>query len=197
MPRIAATNIEEHVRQQNARITEAARKLFAKYGFAATDMGQIASSVGLARNSLYRYFPNKDHILLACIREDMQPYLESLAVMEADFPDPRERIMVWVDTQFAMATGPAHATMELIADVRDSSVKLGREVRELHQAPNRLLAEALQQMGFGDSERGTLTALIGGMVLAATAHALPLPEQRRTEVLKELRRAIEPMLAPR
>ena len=106
MPKIAATSIEEHVRQQNARITAAAKMLFAEQGFNATDMGQIAVEVGLARNSLYRYFPNKDHILLACIQEDMTPYLQRLALLATEYPDPAERILAWLDGQFEMdATG--------------------------------------------------------------------------------------------
>ena len=58
MPRIAAANIDEHVRIQNARLTVAAKRLFARQGFASTDMGQIAAAIGLARNSLYRYYPS-------------------------------------------------------------------------------------------------------------------------------------------
>ena len=195
MPKIAATSIEEHVRQQNVRITASARTLFARYGFAATDMGQIASAMGLARNSLYRYYPNKDHILLACIKEDMLPYLEGLAVLATDFPDPYERVLAWLDMQFEMATGPAHATMELMADVRDSSVKLGKDVRDLHQAPNELLATALKEWVGDEAKVSTLTAMIGGMVLAATAHALEVPEQQRGAVLDELRTGVGRLLA--
>ena len=72
MPRIAAASIEEHVRRQNARITAAARRLFARDGFHGTDLAAIAQEVGLARNSLYRYYANKDELLLACISEDMR-----------------------------------------------------------------------------------------------------------------------------
>jgi AcrR family transcriptional regulator len=195
MPKISATSIEEHVRQQNARITIAARKLFGRQGFTATDMGQIASAMGLARNSLYRYYPNKDHILLACIKEDMLPYIEGLAVLATDFPDPYERVLAWLDMQFEMATGPAHATMELMADVRDSSVKLGKDVRDLHQAPNAILSAALKELVDQDAQVSTLTAMIGGMVLAATAHALEVPEQQRGAVLEELRTGVGRLLA--
>ncbi len=86
MPRIAAASIDEHVRIQNERIRVAARQLFSRQGFTATDMGQIASAMGLARNSLYRYYSNKDHILLACIREDMEPHLQQLESLAVAMP---------------------------------------------------------------------------------------------------------------
>ena len=34
-------------------------------------MGEIAAEVGLARNSLYRYFPDKAHILLEWFRDEL------------------------------------------------------------------------------------------------------------------------------
>jgi AcrR family transcriptional regulator len=190
MPRIAAASIEEHVRIQNERITTAAKRLFAQQGFTATDMGQIATAIGLARNSIYRYYPNKDHILLACIKEDMEPHLQKLELLAADYPDPQRRILAWVDLQFELATGPAHATMELMGEVRDASVRLGKEVRQLHTAPNAALETALSELLLDEGDVATLAAMIGGMVLAATAHALLLDESARPAVNKDLKTAV-------
>ena len=194
MPRIAAASIDEHVRIQNGRITAAARKLFARQGFTATDLGHIASAVGLARNSLYRYYPSKDHILLACIREDMEPHLQKLAVLAVDYPNPQQRIVVWLDMQFELATGPAHATMELMTEVRDASVKLGKDVRRLHEAPNAALATALAELPGKRANTETLAALIGGMVLAATSLALRRDKAARPAVCNELKAAVKHLI---
>jgi AcrR family transcriptional regulator len=190
MPRIAAASIDEHVRIQNERIRVAARQLFSRQGFTATDMGQIASAMGLARNSLYRYYSGKDHILLACIREDMEPHLQRLESLADDYPNPSLRIMVWLDMQFELATGPAHATMELMAEVRDASVKLGNDVRRLHEAPNAALANALAELPGEQANSETLAAMIGGMVLAATSLALRLDKAERPQVCNELKTAV-------
>jgi AcrR family transcriptional regulator len=194
VPRIAAASIDEHVRIQNGRITAAARKLFARQGFTATDLGQIAGAVGLARNSLYRYYPSKDHILLACIRENMEPQLQKLAVLADEYPHPQQRIMAWLDMQFELATGPAHATMELMAEVRDASVKLGKDVRRLHEAPNAVLATALAELPGKQANTETLAALIGGMVLAATSLALRHDKAKRPAVCNELKAAVEHLI---
>jgi AcrR family transcriptional regulator len=190
MPRIAAASIDEHVRIQNERIRVAARQLFGRQGFTATDMGQIASAMGLARNSLYRYYSSKDHILLACIREDMEPHLQRLESLANDYPNPSIRIMVWLDMQFELATGPAHATMELMGEVRDASVKLGNDVRRLHEAPNAALAIALAELPGEQADSETLAAMIGGMVLAATSLALRLDKAKRPGVCNELKAAV-------
>jgi len=194
MPRIAAASIEEHVRKQTARITAAARRLFARQGFHATDIGDIAREVGLARNSLYRYYANKEELLLACIREDMEPYLQDLQLLAEQYPEPVDRIMAWVGLQFELATGPGHATMELIAEVRDGSRNLKKHVAHLHTAPNIMLEQALQELyetkSAAAGQVATQAAMIGGMVLAATAHALPLDRAAQRTVRAELERAV-------
>ena len=199
MPRIAAASIEEHVRQQTERITAAARLLFAKNGFHATDLGDIAREVGLARNSLYRYYANKDKLLLACIQEDMAPYLQRLQLLIDEYPDPGERIMAWLWLQFELATGPTHATMELIAEVRESSKALKKQVAHLHTAPNIFLQQALQELRGGKPDAGaqaTIQAtMIGGMVLAATGHALQLDAAAQNLVRCELESAVRAMVS--
>lgn len=194
MPRIAAASIEEHVRQQTERITAAARRLFANKGFHATDLSDIAREVGLARNSLYRYYAGKDELLLACIREDMTPYLLQLEKLVAEYPDPVDRIMAWVGMQFELATGPAHATMELMGEVRDGSRALKKEVGQLHAAPNSLLEQALGELGKSKTAVRTASltqaAMISGMVLAATGHALKLEAAQQSYVRVELEQAV-------
>jgi AcrR family transcriptional regulator len=172
MPRIAAASIDEHVRLQTQRITAAARRIFATKGFHATDMADIAGEVGLARNSLYRYFSNKDTLLVACIQGDMEPHLDRLVALVDDYPEPALRIIAWVNLQFDMAVGPAHATMELISEVRNASNGLKQEIGRLHRLPNESLAQALGQLASANTDVDGRAAMIGGMVVAATGYAL-------------------------
>jgi len=194
MPRIAAANIEEHVRLQNERITKAARKLFVRNGFHATDLGDIAQEVGLARNSLYRYFDNKDALLLECVREDMAPHLERFASLVPSYPDPAERIIALVNFQFDLATGPAHATLELMQEVREGSRSLRKQIEQLHAAPNTIVAAALDKLQLPAAAAATTAALIGGMVMAATAHALTLKRNERDSVRYQLLAAVQVVL---
>jgi AcrR family transcriptional regulator len=182
MPRIAAASLEEHVRLQTERITVAARRCFAANGFHATDMGDIAATVGLARNSLYRYFGSKDELLLACIKEDMQPHLQRLETFGAEFPDPLARIVAWLNLQFDIATGPEHATMELMNEVREAKRSLRKDIEELHAAPARLLEGALRERNDDKQANLTLAAIISGVVMAATSHALRVGAPEREGV---------------
>lgn len=189
IPRIKAENIEEHVKAQTARILAAATELFRVQGYRKTDMEDIARSVGLARNSLYRYYGSKDAILFGCVERDMRAYLEQMKALDTEYPDPAERVAVWLDMQIDIATSPAHATMEFMAEIRSNSAKLRKRLMELHELPAAALSGAITQLLQGRKRDVALTtALIRGMVEAAAGQAI----RRKNKVLvkRELRRAV-------
>ncbi len=193
MPRIEAANIEEHVRLQTGRILSAATQLFHELGYRGTDMEDIAQAVGLARNSLYRYYPNKDHILLACVLRDMVPFVEELRALDARYPDPLPRIAAWLDTQIEIATSPAHATMEFMGEIRESAPDLRKQIMALHSLPNAVLEGAVAELLKGKRRDVRLvTALIAGMVEAASRQAIR--NGNKAAVKRELRRMVESVL---
>jgi AcrR family transcriptional regulator len=190
MPRIDAASIEEHVRLQTARILDAATALFQERGYRKTDMDDIAQAVGLARNSLYRYYKNKDFILLACVERDMGAFVERMRTLDSLHPDPVQRIGAWIDMQMDMATSPAHATMELMAEIRTDAPELRKRLMELHDAPGNVLQGAVAEIVRGKRrDTGLIIALIKGMVEAAAGQALR--RENKMAVKRELRRAVE------
>lgn len=67
------------VRRKEARpgeILEAALTLFVEKGFVATKMEDIARKAGVTKGTPYLYFPNKEEIFKAVVREAMLPNLE-------------------------------------------------------------------------------------------------------------------------
>lgn len=193
MPRIEAASIEEHVRAQTARILEAATELFRLQGYRKTNMEDIARAVGLARNSLYRYYRNKDFILLACVERDMGTYVEQMRNLGTQFPDPVERLGAWLEMQVDIATSPAHATLEIIAEIRSDAPELRRQLTALHEAPGAVLEGSIGEILRGKRRDAVLiTALIRGMVEAAAAQAMR--RDNKVAVKRELRRAVERIL---
>lgn len=193
MPRIEAASIEEHVRLQTERILDAATRLFRERGYRNTDLEDIAAAVGLARNSLYRYYPGKDHILVACVQRDMVPFIDELAGLVGRYPDPRERIGAWLDAQIDIATSPAHATLEMMAEIRQAGPGLQAELKALHALPNRVIEAAVAEVLRGQRREVRLvTALIGGLVEAAARQAMGTTG--RGLVKRELRRAVAGLL---
>ncbi len=66
MPRTPAQN--EEIRQARAeQILETARQIFAKQGFHATRMSDIAKAIGVSQGTLYHYFRSKDELFMALL----------------------------------------------------------------------------------------------------------------------------------
>lgn len=195
MPRIEAATIHEHVRQQAERVLEAASALFRRQGLHGTDMGDIAAAVGLARNSLYRYYPNKEHILIACVERDMGPFLQRIEALETAYPEPRARIDAWIDMSIDIATSPAHATLELISEIRESSPELRQQIMRLHKAPNAVLEAAVRAVvGRQRRDPALVTAMIAGMVQSGAGQAIRRGAQ--VAVKRELKSAAARLLQP-
>ena len=73
------------------RVRQAALSLFARHGFAAVSMRQIASEVGVQAGALYNYTPDKQSLLF----DLMQGHLQDLLAAWADEPpvdDPMEAL---------------------------------------------------------------------------------------------------------
>jgi AcrR family transcriptional regulator len=193
VPKISAANIEEHIRVQDGRILDAARALFSANGYRGTDMGDIAKAMGLARNSLYRYYSNKDHILVAVMQRDMIPYVARNRALEDEIADPRERIDAWLDLQIELATGPCHASIKMLGDMREASAELRQEMGAVHEPPGEVLNAAVAQLmtGSGRDVRA-ICAMISGMVQAAGA--LAMESNRARSITRELKHSVGKIL---
>lgn len=173
MPRITAPTVAEHVRRQEHAILDASARLFAERGVSGTDLGDIARAVGLARSSLYRYFPDKDHILLAWFERELQPVIDrSAALLEVE-GDPVDRVLRWMDFQLEYVAEPAHAIgPRLAAEIGAVSQEVQRAISAGHQRlygqPAELVAQIVSS-GPGGRQRDprVVLALLGGLLRAA------------------------------
>ncbi|MCP4925742.1 MAG: TetR/AcrR family transcriptional regulator [Gammaproteobacteria bacterium] len=189
MPKIAAANIEEHIRNQGKRILDAAQDLFTTRGYQGTDMADIAESMGLARNSLYRYYSNKDHILVAIVRRDMVPFFDQFNAIEHLIADPKERIDAWIGLQVELAAGPCNAMIRMLGEIPQNTGELDKEISMLHESPMRVLRDAVDQVLAGTGrDLNLVTVMIAGMVRAAVGVAM---EKELSDVcIEELQHSI-------
>jgi AcrR family transcriptional regulator len=194
MPRIEAESIQAHVERQNGRILDAASELFRESGYRGTDLSDIAARVGLARNSLYRYYASKDHILIACLEREMSPLLDELRALEQSAPDPRERIRRWIDLQLRIAATICHGAMQMLDDVSRSSPELGGQIAALHEPASAVLRAAVAQLLAGSGRDAELvSSMIASMLRSAAAHAMQ--HGRETDVKEQLEAAVARVLS--
>ncbi|NVO54770.1 TetR/AcrR family transcriptional regulator [Rhodobacteraceae bacterium B1Z28] len=77
------------------RIREAALGLFARHGYAAVSMRQIAKEVGVQAGALYNYTPDKQSLLFRLMRDHMQDLLAAYKALE-DGGDPQDTLRRFV-----------------------------------------------------------------------------------------------------
>ncbi|MDL5159698.1 TetR/AcrR family transcriptional regulator [Actinomycetospora termitidis] len=75
--------------RRRVEIARDAAELFARRGFHAVRMNDIAEAGGITARALYRHYANKQALLAHVIREDQQHVLDAIAALERRPPDAR------------------------------------------------------------------------------------------------------------
>ena len=93
------SNATESVRD---RILETARELFYREGARAVGVDTVVAHSGVAKTSLYRWFPSKDALIVAVLEEEAKDRWNGWDYIAAHAPpEPREQLR-------AQFTGIAH-----------------------------------------------------------------------------------------
>jgi AcrR family transcriptional regulator len=71
-----ARKLGSHAEITGPRLRETALRLFARYGFAAVSMRQIAAEVGVQAGALYLYTPDKQTLLFDLMRNHLEHLLQ-------------------------------------------------------------------------------------------------------------------------
>jgi AcrR family transcriptional regulator len=74
-------------------ILRAAKKCYLSDGIAGTGMREVAASAGVARSTLYRYFPSRDDVLVATIKLEMEASNARIGESLQGLSDPAELIV--------------------------------------------------------------------------------------------------------
>jgi AcrR family transcriptional regulator len=75
---------EARTQAQRERILAAAQACFVKFGFHAASMATIADTAGMSPGLIYRYFENKNAIILAIIERQLEDACADIATLQAD-----------------------------------------------------------------------------------------------------------------
>jgi len=92
----------EQPQAKESLILTAARKRFAHYGFSKVTMDEIASDVGLAKPSLYYYFPTKENLFRAVIRHEQEKFNRDIELMLQKDAPAGEKLREYIDMRIRL-----------------------------------------------------------------------------------------------
>jgi AcrR family transcriptional regulator len=78
--------------ERRQAIVAAATRLFAEVGYAQCEMDRVATDLGVAKGTLYLYFPSKEELFYACVDSGMKELQEAVQQATADLTDRLDRI---------------------------------------------------------------------------------------------------------
>jgi AcrR family transcriptional regulator len=108
MPKLWTETIETHRREVHAAILETAAALVAEHGLTSVTMSQIAEEAGIARATLYKYFPDVEAILVAWHEQHVDRHIGHLAEVRDGSDDPGERVEAVLEAYALMSYERAH-----------------------------------------------------------------------------------------
>jgi AcrR family transcriptional regulator len=106
-------------------ILVAAYAVFAERGFEAASMEDIARRAGVAKGTLYLYYPSKEAIYRATLREGLAELMELLRERVAAAKTVREKLRAFIETKLSFAE--SHREFLRICDEA-----VGKTLRPLH-----------------------------------------------------------------
>jgi AcrR family transcriptional regulator len=165
MPRIEAPTVAEHNVMRRHQVIEAAADVLREEGPAGFTPAAVAKRAGLARSSMYQYYPSTDALLGAALTTLLQRSRDRMLAAVGAAQTPTERVTAYIHAAIADARDGHGVTPELSGITMPEVCRDG--VRALHAELLEPLRAALLDAGVADAE--TVAVLVQGLVNAAAA----------------------------
>jgi AcrR family transcriptional regulator len=160
----------------HTRLIEAAIDLFCRFGAHATAIGDVVAAADLTKPTLYRHFPSKEALVIACLREEGRQTRRALTEAVERAPcEPSQRVRA-IGAHFAakFAAAPSRGLFALNLAVEYSEPEtpihetIREEIEQLHDRFAFLIAPEAST-GINSVARKLALAVFGA---SAACHAL-------------------------
>lgn len=145
---IAPHKRERRKQDRPGELLEAALDLFVEKGFAATRVEEVALRAGVSKGTLFLYFPSKEDLFKAVVRENVVAPVTQGAVEVAQFQGSTGELLEWMMLQWwrrygaTKASGISKLVMSEASNFPDLAIFFRNEVIEPAHA---LVRNALQR----------------------------------------------------
>jgi AcrR family transcriptional regulator len=164
------TNRKRRKEARPQELIDAALQLFVERGFAATRMEEIAALAGVSKGTLYLYYPSKEELLKAVIRERLSSQIQAVAAEVAQHEGSHAELLRELFARWWLQAydDPASGVFKLII----TEVRGFPDIAEFYQrevvAPGQQLIGAIVAGGIASGEFRPVD-------IEAAVHSLVLP----------------------
>lgn len=89
------------------RVFQTAARLFYQYGYRAVGVDTLAAESGIGKMTLYRYYPSKDHLIVAYLKDNDEQFWSRFDDITKDAPTAREKLLAFFRSLQEYVISPA------------------------------------------------------------------------------------------
>lgn len=137
-------------KQKTKEITHAALQVFSQKGYVAASVEQIAAAAGIAKGTVYEYYPSKDKLYLAAIMLFVEEFEDAMADRLKPVEDPFLRLLTYIGYSVEFCSHENSGTVRLLFDILQQSMledgvfaKRKYLVREMIMGPRKMITDIL------------------------------------------------------
>ena len=176
-------------RSRREDVLDAANRVFLRFGYRRTTMGDIAHEAGISRPALYPLFSSKEEIFSAVLTRVLGSEIAEIRVAVAKAATPAEKLMVALDV-WCVRNYEITTASPLAADLYQSSLQVastvaGKATAELEA----ILAEVLEPL-----VRSQRTVSLKALELARLVSQATVGFKATTKSSKQLRATVRGLI---
>jgi AcrR family transcriptional regulator len=164
--------------QRRRQLLDVAREVFARSGFHATSMDDVAVEAGVTKPVLYQHFPSKRALYVELLEDTGRRLLDRLAVATQQAATGRARVEEGFAAYFRFVFHDEAAFRLLFGAPVRADPEFARTVESTVRAAADTIAELIE-IPVTEEQRRTLAGGLVGMAESVSRRALTDPEAER------------------
>lgn len=152
-------------RPKYKQIIDAAVKVIAKNGYHASQVSKIAREANVADGTIYLYFKNKEHILIAVFQEKMGQFIEEIDQSIQLEKTADQKLLRLITMHFQKLTNSHDLAIVTQLELRQSNSELRTQINQVLKAYMDVIDEIIKEgINTGVFQRDLHIALVRQMI---------------------------------
>ena len=181
------------VREKRREILAAAAATFARHGYNGTNLQRVAAAAGMGKSSIYHYFPTRDALFDALLRDLLQREEAAFDELAASPGPPGERLEALMDAILDLIGEWLKAGPLLVECLRDPRGRraVQQALRRIRTALATLIKDGQRSGDFRGGNADALATVVVGCFDGVLLQGLLEPGlTRQAGIARELRKLI-------